>query len=148
MKLDPKQYRTQFEPFGLPFLEKCWQLPDWAFISAIRTAVVVFGQYRQSFGLYDGAMPLREQVQNGTATRWDIAAVIAGHPEDIISQTSTQDYPGVPPKLILAKARILMKRGIIEGCACGCRGDFSVIDQNKPNLLGKSLFDLFGGAQK
>ncbi len=31
---------------------------------------------------------------------------------------------GVPKKVILAKAKSLIRRGIIDGCACGCRGDF------------------------
>lgn len=32
---------------------------------------------------------------------------------------------GFPPKVVLAKARILIeRRGILHGCPCGCRGDF------------------------
>lgn len=31
---------------------------------------------------------------------------------------------GLPGKIVLAKARALVKRGIVEGCCCGCRGDF------------------------
>jgi hypothetical protein len=29
-------------------------------------------------------------------------------------------------KLILAKMRQLMKRGLVDGCGCGCRGDFEI----------------------
>lgn len=29
-----------------------------------------------------------------------------------------------PDRLRLAKLRSLIRRGIITGCACGCRGDF------------------------
>lgn len=29
-------------------------------------------------------------------------------------------------KLILAKMRQLMKRGLVDGCSCGCRGDFEI----------------------
>jgi len=32
--------------------------------------------------------------------------------------------PGVPEKLALAKMRMLERRGLIDGCTCGCRGDF------------------------
>jgi hypothetical protein len=32
--------------------------------------------------------------------------------------------PGIPEKLILAKMRQLMRRGLVDGCDCGCRGDF------------------------
>ena len=34
--------------------------------------------------------------------------------------------PDVPPKVILAKCRNLIKRGMLGGCGCGCRGDFEV----------------------
>lgn len=33
-------------------------------------------------------------------------------------------YPEVNWKLTLSKARNLMKKGLLEGCDCGCRGDF------------------------
>ena len=29
-------------------------------------------------------------------------------------------------KLIIAKMRQLIKRGLVEGCTCGCRGDFEI----------------------
>lgn len=32
--------------------------------------------------------------------------------------------PDTPPKVVLAKMRSLIKRGLVRGCACGCRGDF------------------------
>lgn len=34
--------------------------------------------------------------------------------------------PEFPIKVILAKARKLIASGRIDGCACGCRGDFSI----------------------
>lgn len=34
--------------------------------------------------------------------------------------------PGTPYKVALAKMRALIKRGIVDGCACGCRGDFEL----------------------
>jgi hypothetical protein len=33
---------------------------------------------------------------------------------------------GVPEKVARAKARKMVKRGELRGCACGCRGDFEV----------------------
>ena len=36
-------------------------------------------------------------------------------------------FPAVPPKVLLAKCRSLIKRKLIEGCACGCRGDFYLV---------------------
>lgn len=32
--------------------------------------------------------------------------------------------PNVPTKLMLAKMGRLMERGLVDGCTCGCRGDF------------------------
>lgn len=38
-----------------------------------------------------------------------------------------RDHLGsVPPKVTLAKLRSMIKRGVITGCACGCRGDFEL----------------------
>lgn len=34
--------------------------------------------------------------------------------------------PMFPPEVILAKASALLRRGLIVGCDCGCRGDFSL----------------------
>jgi hypothetical protein len=33
---------------------------------------------------------------------------------------------GVPDNVLLAKCRRLIRNGQLEGCACGCRGDFIV----------------------
>lgn len=39
---------------------------------------------------------------------------------------------GLPRNLVLAKARKLIARGLLDGCGCGCRGDFQVIPQPEP----------------
>lgn len=31
-----------------------------------------------------------------------------------------------PEKLIIGKMRMLMRRGLVDGCGCGCRGDFEI----------------------
>lgn len=31
-----------------------------------------------------------------------------------------------PDKLIIGKMRMLMRRGLVDGCDCGCRGDFEI----------------------
>jgi hypothetical protein len=36
-------------------------------------------------------------------------------------------WPSVPPKVLQAKLKKLADQGLIEGCTCGCRGDFEVI---------------------
>lgn len=42
--------------------------------------------------------------------------------------------PGTPEKLGLAKVRMLMRRGLIDGCCCGCRGDFTLTDKGRAAL--------------
>ena len=33
---------------------------------------------------------------------------------------------GIPDKVLLAKMRRLIARGLVEGCPCGCRGDYEI----------------------
>jgi hypothetical protein len=44
--------------------------------------------------------------------------------------------PSIPWKLVLSKAASLIRRGLISGCACGCRGEF--------RLTWKGLLQLWG----
>ena len=37
-------------------------------------------------------------------------------------------------KLIIAKMRSLMRRGLVEGCGCGCRGDFEITAKGEQYL--------------
>lgn len=46
-----------------------------------------------------------------------------------------------PQKVALAKMRSLLKRGLVDGCGCGCRGDFTITTLGleriaESNLLG------------
>lgn len=36
---------------------------------------------------------------------------------------------GTPDKLVLAKMRQLIKKKLVDGCTCGCRGDFIITDK-------------------
>lgn len=38
-----------------------------------------------------------------------------------------RSWPKIPPKVIRAKLKSLIKRGLVDGCVCGCRGDFEVL---------------------
>ncbi|MFC8182421.1 hypothetical protein ACFULT_26415 [Rhodococcus sp. NPDC057297] len=62
---------------------------------------------------------------NIPATRWDVERVLGGLESDP-TFTVVGDVPGVPSKVVLAKARRLIRRGLLDGCECGCRGDFLV----------------------
>jgi hypothetical protein len=41
---------------------------------------------------------------------------------------------GVPEKLVLAKMRQMIRRGVVDGCPCGCRGDFVITDKGLDEL--------------
>lgn len=36
---------------------------------------------------------------------------------------------GTPEKLQRAKMAMLIRRGVVSGCACGCRGDYEVTEK-------------------
>ena len=38
-----------------------------------------------------------------------------------------RDYLRAPEKVVRAKAKRLIRQGVIGGCDCGCRGDFEVL---------------------
>jgi hypothetical protein len=41
---------------------------------------------------------------------------------------------GTPEKLVCAKMRQLIKRGLVDGCDCGCRGDYVLTDKGRAAL--------------
>lgn len=38
---------------------------------------------------------------------------------------------GIPGKLVRSKMRKLIERGLVSGCACGCRGDFEITEKGE-----------------
>jgi hypothetical protein len=46
---------------------------------------------------------------------------------------------GVPEKLALAKLKRLIRRKLIEGCVCGCPGDFELTDEGNNLLIQMGL---------
>jgi hypothetical protein len=44
--------------------------------------------------------------------------------------------PGTPPKVALAKMRSMIKRGLVDGCVCGCRGGFTLTAKGDGVLNG------------
>ena len=39
-----------------------------------------------------------------------------------------------PVKLALAKMDMLIRKGVVEGCTCGCRGEFEITDKGRARL--------------
>lgn len=44
---------------------------------------------------------------------------------------------GFPEKVVLAKMAALIRRGLLDGCPCGCRGDFELTKQGE-GFLGEA----------
>lgn len=40
-----------------------------------------------------------------------------------------------PVKLQVAKMKMLHRRGLVDGCGCGCRGDWRITDKGRKFLL-------------
>lgn len=45
---------------------------------------------------------------------------------------------GTPHKLQLAKMCSLVRRGMVDGCTCGCRGDWKITAGGEAHLLANS----------
>jgi hypothetical protein len=46
--------------------------------------------------------------------------------ESIMPSVYDPGHPDAPRKVLIAKLRSMLKRGLLRGCACGCRGDWRV----------------------
>ena len=42
--------------------------------------------------------------------------------------------PGTPGKLVCAKMKMMIRRGVVDGCPCGCRGDYVITDKGRAAL--------------
>lgn len=49
--------------------------------------------------------------------------------------------PETPDKVALAKMRGLMRRGLVTGCPCGCRGDFEITPKGRELLAQPEPID-------
>lgn len=54
------------------------------------------------------------------------------HSEKDVDRAMPKD---TPPKLVLAKMRTLMRRKLVDGCGCGCRGDFVITELGQAWLV-------------
>lgn len=43
--------------------------------------------------------------------------------------------PDLPDNLILAKMSNMIRKGLLDGCPCGCRGDYELAEKGKMWLL-------------
>ena len=54
-------------------------------------------------------------------------SVVFGWPIDTAMVWDLARILDVPEKIVRAKAARLIKKGVLEGCTCGCRGDFRIV---------------------
>lgn len=108
---------------GIYCADKAADITDEAFVAAIKECIRRRNLTRPAQDLLGLPVPYHGW---SSATRWDVASVLAGHPELVGTAEACQNFPNMPPKVVLAKARRLIRRGVIDGCECGCRGDFAV----------------------
>lgn len=74
-----------------------------------------------------------------SALRWDVERVLAGRHVDYSideppPRLSEADQARVPWKVVLAKFRRCAARGLVDGCGCGCRGDWELTDKGRTLL--------------
>jgi hypothetical protein len=97
-------------------------IPDDTFLAAVTEAIRVRSEV--------------EGVPWWLATRWDTAAVLAGHPEDV--GASPVDYPDMPEDVVMAKSRELIAKGLLDGCetdGCDCRGSYEIIPAERRTAM-------------
>ena len=62
---------------------------------------------------------------NGRWANWFWYEGIESNPGNTV-RLAMPDGPNLPDKLVMAKMSKLMRRGLVDGCDCGCRGDFEI----------------------
>ena len=53
---------------------------------------------------------------------------------DEYENSVTRAMPGVPAKLVVAKMRQMIRKGVVGGCPCGCRGDYVLTEKGREAL--------------
>lgn len=89
-------------------------LDDTLFLTVVRDIGQAFAQRLAS----KNGLPVESYAR--WAMRWDLERC----------------YPDVPPRVILAKCRTLIRRDLLDGCTCGCRGDFELTQKGLAFLAG------------
>lgn len=67
--------------------------------------------------------PLLEFIAN--SPRW--CTWVYGYPNSVRNAMPE----GTPDKVAIAKMRALIKRGLVDGCCCGCRGDYQITTKGR-----------------
>lgn len=68
-------------------------------------------------------------AQNRWCTAYEASPGGAGMPSVVSAMPE-----GTPFKLRQAKMASLIRRGLADGCTCGCRGDYEITDKGRASL--------------
>ncbi|QIG61596.1 hypothetical protein SEA_SYRA333_86 [Mycobacterium phage Syra333] len=90
------------EPTTAPDFRHARDIPDAVFCAAVAAAT----------------------MSHGVALRGMVNRVLGGLAVD--DPAPSDEVPGVPYKVVLAKFRRCAGRGLVTGCDCGCRGDWEL----------------------
>ncbi len=77
-----------------------------------------------------GKLERREILTEGYAMSW--GCVWNGVPHSVQHAMPKEIWGR--EKLVRAKMRSLIDRGLVSGCACGCRGDFELTSKGREQL--------------
>lgn len=83
--------------------------------------------------------PILEFLASLPVSEWGDVRVWCTHwPDKGLAMPSVASAmpPDLPEKLYLAKMRMLLRRGLVDGCGCGCRGDWHITEKGRVWLGG------------
>lgn len=68
------------------------------------------------------------EIHGGIGCSWNI-----GDKRDV--RNAMPNGFNLPPKLVHAKMRQLINNDLVDGCCCGCRGDFELLPRGRQQML-------------
>ncbi|QQV92673.1 hypothetical protein SEA_PSYCHO_71 [Mycobacterium phage Psycho] len=80
-----------------------------------------------------------QRVMHGAAMRQDVTRILGGLAPD--APVLADEVPGAPWKVVIAKFRRVNGRGLVDGCDCGCRGDWELTEKGRRVLLLATILD-------
>lgn len=84
----------------------------------------------------EGVPPPADAMEWNSAERW-YHVTWFNYGDEIPTNSVMRAMPdGTPEKVALAKMRRLIARGLVDGCPCGCRGDFELTDKGR-EMIGQ-----------
>lgn len=100
-----------------PNVRHARDIPDAIFLEAVRAVTPPWSTHAM---IWDLCAELERQG-------FDAGPMYSGHPQR-----------AVPEKIVRAKVLRLMRRELMDGCACGCRDDFEVTAAGQRYLEGSA----------